>query len=721
MKIVKNKKGFSLVELLVVILITAVIGGLGITVGINVRKKTLQSQYENVKLRIEDAAIKYASDTQIITVSVGKLIEEGYLTADDEEAIYNPVDNSNLNCKIVEVSLDNGSYSAELTNNGELEGDTCSEYDVSVANLINIACYSENNDAAELKKCENTLANTNNKWYSGSVKLSLNDSVTKEVSDYRWQGLTGESSNDDNIIVTTDSVKSTTFSLSLTYSDGTSETSSSILQIDNQKPIILDIVKDDEWTNKAKEVVINASDYDGSGVSGYYVGTSNTCNGDFGTSKTFTLEEGTYYACVKDSAGNVSDVSSFEVVNIDKNSPVASATSSKYYTTYSENKSNGFNYYSELSRKVVYKDNQSGVSKVLYCYTDQSTCTPSENATIVVGNETEAVLSYPSNKNATRVCTKAIDSVGNESSTYCDDAFLVDKTNPTNVSISHNQSNSSYVKVSASDAESGINKYVCRYGTSSSSLSGSVNANSSGICDLGVLSSGRTYYVRVDAYNNANLMTSSSTINFSAQVKMSDAYTEICGSSSYCNSPLYISYGGKKFVVYRNNGGYKAVYDGVYTSNYYLQNGCCNNGHCTYSGAQFTNGLTSSYLNGTFLSSLSNYSSKLNYATWYTGLSSNVYSRSASAYVGLMDYDEIQSTKYKSWVHSGTGGSYFWLLTPSTSSAYVYNYIASCSGSNCSLSTKVVNESSGVRPVIVLNGSVVFTSGDGSSSNPYVV
>ena len=365
MKIVKNKKGFSLVELLAVILITAVVGGLGITVGVNVRKKTLESQYENVKLRIEDAAIKYANETQIITVSVGKLIEEGYLTADDEEAIYNPVDNTNLNCKIVEVSLDNGSYSAELTDNGENADGTCSEYDVSVANLINIACYSETNNAEELKKCANSLANTDNKWYSGSVKLSLNESVTKEVSDYRWQGLTGEASNEDYIIVKTDSVKSTTFSLSLTYSDGSSETSSTILQIDNQKPIILDIVKDDDWTNKAKEVVINASDYDGSGILGYYVGKSNTCNGEFVTNKTFSLEEGTYYTCVKDKAGNVSDVSSFEIVNIDKNAPVAKATSGKYYTTYLENKSSGFSYYSDLSRKVTYTDSQSGVSKVL--------------------------------------------------------------------------------------------------------------------------------------------------------------------------------------------------------------------------------------------------------------------------------------------------------------------------------------------------------------------
>ena len=87
----KNKKGFTLVELIAVVVIVAVVIGIGVPVFINVRKNVLNNQFENVKTRIEAAAVKYANDTQIITVSVGKLIEEGYLTADDQKAIYNPV------------------------------------------------------------------------------------------------------------------------------------------------------------------------------------------------------------------------------------------------------------------------------------------------------------------------------------------------------------------------------------------------------------------------------------------------------------------------------------------------------------------------------------------------------------------------------------------------------------------------------------------------------
>ena len=405
----KNKNGFTLVELIAVVVIVAIVIGIGVPVFINVRKNVLNNQFENVKTRIEDAAIKYANDTQIITVSVGKLIEEGYLSPDDQKAIYNPVDKSSLNCKIVEVSLNDGTYTAKLTNNGELEDGTCSNYDATVASLIKITCYSETNDESELAKCEKTLKNTNNAWYSGSVKLSLDEKVTKNVSDYRWQGLTGESSNEKEIIVTTDNVKSTTFNLSLTYEDGTSESSSAVVQIDNQKPIIIDIVKNDNWAGSKKSITVNANDSNGSGIFGYYVGKNEACNGEYVTNNKFDLEAGKYYVCVKDNADNISDVSSFEIDKIDTTKPVAKATGNEYFVTDSETK--GITYYSELSRKIVFEDADSGISAIKYCFTDGNTCTPDKNATIMVGNTVEAIMSYPANKKATRVCVKAIDNV----------------------------------------------------------------------------------------------------------------------------------------------------------------------------------------------------------------------------------------------------------------------------------------------------------------------
>lgn len=716
----KNKKGFTLVELIAVVVIVAVVIGIGVPVFINVRKNVLNNQFENIKTRIEAAAVKYANDTQIITVSVGKLIEEGYLTADDQKAIYNPVDNSSLNCKIVEVSLNDGTYTAKLTDNGELEDGTCSNYNATVASLIKITCYSETNDESELAKCEKTLKNTNNAWYSGSVKLSLDDKVTKNVSDYRWQGLTGESSNESEIIVTADSVKSTTFSLSLTYEDGTSETSSAVVQIDNQKPVIIDIVKDDNWAGSKKNVTINASDSSGSGIFGYYVGKNEACNGEYVTNNKFDLEVGKYYVCVKDNAGNVSDVSSFDIDKIDTTKPVAKATVNEYFVTDSETK--GITYYSELSRKIVFEDAESGISAIKYCFTDGNTCTPDKNATIMVGNTAEAIISYPTSKKATRVCVKAIDNVNNESDVYCDSTFLVDTTKPVSVKAEHNQSNSSYVKVSASDPESGIYKYTCRYGTSSNNLNKSVDAVD-GICDLGNLSSGITYYVVVDAYNNANLMTSSSAINFKAEVKMSDAYTEVCGNGEYCNSPLYIKYNNSLFVVYRNNNGYKAIYNGIYTDSYFRSYSCCNQGYCNYGGTNFVNGQIFSEALAPFLSSLSNYKNKLILTEWNTGVYSDVGSRKSTSYVGLLDYKEYENTQSKIWMYSSAVGKYFWLASPHSysSGSYANVMAALYNGSTFTSSGFSINSSYGVRPVVVFKGDIVFTSGNGTLESPYVV
>lgn len=714
----KKKNGFTLVEVLVVVAILAVITAIGIPVFMNVRNNVLKSQFENVKSRIETAAEDYANDTQIITVSVAKLIEDGYLKPDDQTDIYNPVDNESLNCRIVEVSVDNGEYNAKLTNNGTLENGVCSAYDIKVSNLIKASCYSKSDDSIELAKCEESYKNTNNKWYSGSVKLNAVAIDGKNITSYRWSSLIGETSNEQEMILTTDNVKSTTYNLSLTYEDGTSASDSLVINIDNEVPTIIDIVKDDNWAGGNKKVSINASDGVGSGVSSYYVGTDNSCPGaSFTTKNEFSLTEGTYYACVKDNSGNVSVAKEFIIDKIDTTKPNAELLNGSYFETYS--KTMGITYYSELTRKITFVDEESIMAQVKYCFTDKDKCEPTELATIKQGTKAEALFSYPAKKNATRVCVKGIDSVGNESDLYCDDTFLVDTTAPTNVTATHSTNHSSQINVNGEDRESNINKYVCHYGTSSVNLNNSVVANGT-TCDIGRLSSGVTYYVRVDAYNNANLVTSSNVINFEAKVTVEDAYKEICGNGEYCNNPYYVNYNNNIFVIYRNNNGYKAIYNGVDSNSAYLQTSCCNNGHCTYSGSQYTNGVLSNYLNNSFINRLPYYSSKLNRATWYTGVRGSVTSRVATAYVGLMDYNEYQNTRGKNWVYSGAYGQYFWLLTPASTSSYIENITIMYNGSYHE-SQSVVNTKSGVRPVISLRGDIVFTGGDGSINNPYRV
>lgn len=710
----KNRKGFTLLEVIGAVAVLALIIAIAIPVFGNIKNNTLEREFQNVKSKIELAAEQYANDTKVITVSVGKLIEEGYLSADDQDAIYNPVTNESLNCKIVELTFENGTFNANLTENGVTGDDgTCSNYEETDDSIIKVACYSEDGNTVA---CEKTFEDTGS-WYSGSVKLTY-EGDSDRITNYRWSALTGESSTEDFVVVTTDSIKSTIFTLSVTYENGSVSTGNVVVQIDNQNPVVVDVVKDDSWSNGAKAVTISASDYSGSGIASYAVSTSEDCSyAKYQDSNEFSLNVGTYYACVKDKAGNISDSHEFEVKNIDTVKPSVVTENGANFTTYSETK--GITYYSELTRKITFTDTESGIAQIKYCFTSSDTCTPDKDATIKTGSTSEALITYVGNKNATRACVVAVDSVGNESNVICDTTFLVDTTAPSSVTASHSTTNSSLINVSATDAESGINKIVCKFGTSSSNLSNEVTA-SNGVCDLGRLSSGVKYYVKVVATNNANL-TSSKDLNFTASVLISDAYTEICKGNEYCNDKLYVKYNNNLFVVYRKNNGYKAIYNGVYTTYNYLQSGCCNNGHCTYSGANYSNTVLSNYLNSTFLNSLPSYSSKINLATWYTGVVGSVTSRNVSAYVGLMDYNEYQNTKSKSWIYSGANGEYFWLLTPYSTSAYVENYIVRYNSGTFSESSLVVNSSSGVRPVIVLKDGITFVSGNGTYENPYVV
>ena len=725
MKKMKNRAGFTLTELLVTLGILALITGIGLLVTVNVRDNILEKQYQNVKKEIEIAAEEYANNTSIITVSVAKLIEEGYLLPDDETDIYNPINHESLNCKIVETTIEDGNYVSTLTENGtyDSETNTCSDYEVKIDSLIDVACYSETNDPDELAKCEKSLEKTENAWYSGSVILTAKGVEGKEIESYRWSSLVGDSSSESSMVVTTSSVKTTVYTLSVTYTDGTIAEGRLQVQIDNEAPTILNINKNEEWTNVAKDVVIDATDGSFSGLDSYrVVSADNSYDSGYQESNTFSLEMGTYYAYAQDKSGNISEPVEFIVDRIDKTKPVAQMTGDGYFET--ESSTMGITYYSELTRKITFVDKESMMDKIKYCYTDEEECTPTSEENIEYGSTSTALLSYPAAKNAQRVCVVGIDVAGNESDVYCDDTFLVDTTKPIDVNA-ENKNNSSIIDISANDPESGINKYVCRFGTSSNNLNNSVTvttSDTSATCNLGSLTSQKNYFVQVDAYNNANLVSSSDIISFKAVVTVEDAFTNTCGNGEYCSKGLYVNYNNYLFILYRETSqGYKAVYNSSMGPFNFLQSSCCNNGNCTYGGARYINGELSRYLNGTFINNLPYYTTKLSRATWYTGPKTSVTSRSDTAYVGLMDYNEYLATRSYSFLYSGANNVEHWLLNPATTSSYVNNVTIRYSNGQFYESSQVVNTGASARPVIVLKGNVEFTSGDGTINNPYRV
>ena len=103
----RNKKGFTLVEVISAIVILSIIITLGVFSITKVRSNILEKQYKNIKLEIELAAEKYYSDTESKEVYVDTLIKEGYLKANNKSmTITDPRDKTILNCYIVTINDD---------------------------------------------------------------------------------------------------------------------------------------------------------------------------------------------------------------------------------------------------------------------------------------------------------------------------------------------------------------------------------------------------------------------------------------------------------------------------------------------------------------------------------------------------------------------------------------------------------------------------------------
>ena len=121
-----NKKGFTLVELLAVVVLLAVVTTLAVPAVIGISNNIKKNMLETKLDLIEESAKLYGQDNMSyinsyggsITIDIEDLLDEGYLTKDkdDEEAGYivNPVDNSSLNSWDVYIYIKNKRVVAEV-------------------------------------------------------------------------------------------------------------------------------------------------------------------------------------------------------------------------------------------------------------------------------------------------------------------------------------------------------------------------------------------------------------------------------------------------------------------------------------------------------------------------------------------------------------------------------------------------------------------------------
>lgn len=308
----KNKKGFTLVELLSVIILLGIIITIGIFSVSSIRKIILDRQYTNVKTSIELAAEKYYQDTESEKVYVGTLISEGYIKADNKSMIItDPRDKSPLNCFIVEIT----SKKATLKEYDYAQDDLCLDMTVSNNSLRILTSDGKTikndwyNNAFDIKA---DIIGKDNDNYNFSWRSELNPNIISTEQIFNLKNLYNERGNiiDDEFTVTA-------------VANDNSETLDSEgtrIRIDGVPPVInnIDVPDQSNWA-KSREVTISMSDI-GSGIYSYIASKDDCLNGNYDDwnklddtiknkndvqIKYIFTENGTYYFCASDKAGNI--------------------------------------------------------------------------------------------------------------------------------------------------------------------------------------------------------------------------------------------------------------------------------------------------------------------------------------------------------------------------------------------------------------------------------
>ena len=349
----KNNKAFTLLELISTIALIAIISLVATVTYNKIRKDITQRQYENLKSLIETAAIKYTAKNGYYTYFVQDLIDAGLVETDDETDVYDPRDDSSLNCHVIYVKdLENGTYEANLSDEDYKENGKCnySKVDVYEAGLKIIAKIEGTN-------VDYTSTTTNTPYiFNGWTKYNLD--LTADVfqieanenldgAKYVWNKNSDNTTNEPNRSFTTNEygVYSGNYYLDLYPSSGSNYQAKLMYKFDNEKPVlykddkgikVVDETKYDKWTT-GKTLLFYATDKNGSGLSRIYIGR-NDCSlmltdTSMGTAavpglvQTYEILEEVgeefeeFNVCITDKAGNLTE-DKYAVNKIDRTAPV---------------------------------------------------------------------------------------------------------------------------------------------------------------------------------------------------------------------------------------------------------------------------------------------------------------------------------------------------------------------------------------------------------------
>ena len=315
----KNKKGFTLIELIAVLVVLSILITSSVAVFINIRNSVLEKEKSNLITYLETKAIEYANETNVTAVSVEDLIKIGLIKPDDETDIYDPVTRESMNCYIIDLVWEDGEYKAKFGSNVGKNGTTCNEY-TRRKNLV--ICQVAGNNCNDIK---------NEQWFKDDITIGLKFVNGKRIikeSGYEisWKSNTGISSIEDTIKTNVDLIANINYTAKVIKDNEVSE-ASQIVNIDKEAPIINEIKYNTNWS-KSKEIEIIASDGLGSGVGGYVIVLENEKCSGYNTNNKITIKSnGNYKVCIRDKAGNETEkVIKVSTIDTKPENPVISAS-----------------------------------------------------------------------------------------------------------------------------------------------------------------------------------------------------------------------------------------------------------------------------------------------------------------------------------------------------------------------------------------------------------
>ena len=465
--VIKNKKAFTLTELIAVIVILSILITLSVVVFMNIRRDTLEKEYTNLVSYLETKAALYAKDTNITTISVEDLIKEGYIKPDDETDIYDPRDNTSMNCYTLKMEYKDEEYVAKLSDDLKRdENGKCNLYTKTYGYEI---CRIVGSNCNEIKE---------GKWFNKNIKLGIKDVnglINRVDASYSWSTNTGFISNDKDVTTEVSLIGDITYKCEVKMKDETGKdivgVATKNVKIDREKPVISEIKYDTNWS-LSKTIEVIATDGMGSGIKGYAIVKEDQDCSKYKAKNTVDINSnGNYKVCVKDKAGNITE-KVIEVTSIDvvPGNPVISA---------SDGIASG-NFH-EQDYTLSWKSDYDGTQDLIYYYgTDKNNLTSKGISSVARKNQYNVTMYVKACTNGSNLCSGISSYVIN-----------VDTT-PTNPVISASDGlasgkyHSSNYTLSWKSTNKGSQNLTYYYGTNASKMtrtgtSMSVNMNQYGV------------------------------------------------------------------------------------------------------------------------------------------------------------------------------------------------------------------------------------------------